>query len=186
MFSADLSWADDATEKVGERRQRKVRDGDESITSSTSSQNKDRRPQTRNKSLSGKTSFSSVKGSFRRPSTSATRHIRQATLPTIEPNTPWKDPLDQPDFTLSGKYIPKLPSGTQLDGDPPPPFNLENNVNTSDHGRIYYSRQENNSREFGVIVARSELIAFQRKIHTELGRSRTRGKQKISASLTNK
>jgi hypothetical protein len=162
MFSADLSWNDDTTEKVGERRQRKVRDGTESINSSNSSQNKPP-PTARKPSLSGKTSFSSVKGSFRRPASSGGRHARKNTLPPIDATTPLKDPLEQPDWILSGKFIPKLPSGTPLDPthDPPPPFLPELNLDGSEkgpehygseapreHGRILYSRQEKGSCRF--------------------------------------
>jgi hypothetical protein len=159
MFSADLSWADDNCEKVGERRKRK-KDGSESIASSSSSQSKQQAP-VQKVSLSGKASFSSVKGSFRRPSTSANRHMRKNTLPPIDANTTFKDPLEQPDWILSGKFIPKLPSGTPLDPphSPPPPFLPELDLDGSDktpenndepareHGRIMYSRQENSSCE---------------------------------------
>jgi hypothetical protein len=157
--SADFAWTDDTTEKVGERRQRKAKDGSESIASSSSSQNK-RQPSVKKASLSGKTSFSSVKGSFRRPSTSANRH--KNTLPPIDSNSTFKDPLEQPDWVLSGKFVPKLPSGTPLDppNDPPPPFLPELDLDGSDnsreknyeptreHGRILYSRQENGSCGF--------------------------------------
>jgi hypothetical protein len=145
MFSADLSWTDDTTEKVGERRQRKYKDGGESVTSSGSSNN--RHPSIRKESLSGKTSFSSVKGSFRRPSTATNKQVKKHTLPPINANAPLKDPLAQPDFVLSGKYIPKLPSGTHLEGDPPPPFATEPNQPPTEHGRILYSRQESGSRK---------------------------------------
>jgi hypothetical protein len=171
MFSADLSWADDTTEKVGERRQRKGKDGSESITSSSSSLKK--QPSIQKGSLSGKTSFSSVKGSFRRPSTAPSRHMRKNTLPSIDANTTFKDPLEQPDWILSGKFVPKLPSGTPLDPprSPPPPFLPELDLDGNDrsqesehqsnreNGRILYSRQENTSSgSFGLPLILARLI----------------------------
>jgi hypothetical protein len=184
MFTADLSWADDTTEKVGERRQRKIHDGSESITSSGSSNN--RRPSTRKGSLSGKTSFSSVKGSFRRPPTAASKHVRKHTLPPIDANTTLKDPLEQPDFILSGKYIPKLPSGTHLDGDPPPPFAAEANQNTLEHGRILYSRHESGSRKLSQLITFTKPNQQQRMIPTRLGLFPTRRKLRPYASPMSK
>jgi hypothetical protein len=159
MFNAPLHWGDDDCEKVGERRRRKGRDGSESIASSSSSQTK-QQMSFQKASLSGKTSFSSVKGSFRRPSTATNRHQRKNTLPPVDASSTLKDPLEQPDWILSGKFIPKLPSGTPLDPpfDPPPPFLPELNIDGIDqsasngyeqpreHGRILYSRQENGCR----------------------------------------
>src|ERR1700761_2000988 len=143
MFSADLSWTDDTVERVGDRRERKTKERDSSIASSSSSQNDPKRPPTRKGSISAKTSFSSVKGSFRRPSISGDRRFKKSALAPIDPASHLKDPSQQPDWVLSAKLSPTLPSGAPLD--PPPPFLEASPAGTS---RITYSRQTNHIREF--------------------------------------
>jgi hypothetical protein len=146
MFSADLSWTDDTVEKVGQRKGRKHKAREESISSSISSGNTQTQQSGRNKSLSTKPSFASVKGSFRKPSISNERRKR-APLPTSDPNGTLKDPLQQPNWTLTAKLPSKLPSGAPLE--PPPPFTERDVLQppTTSPGRILYSRQTDITRE---------------------------------------
>ena len=129
MFSADLSWTDNTTEKVGQRRQRRANKREGSIPSSTSGSKKDgKKSSHRDKSSPGsitKTiSFSSVKDSMRRPSTatSAPHRNPSATIPElVGPHTDFKDPAAQPDYTYAAKLGSRLPSGAILES-PRQPF----------------------------------------------------------------
>lgn len=124
MFSADLSWNDETTEKVGQRRERRARKREDSISSSTSGSRTGTRKE---ESTSQTTSFSSIKGSFRRPSiTTLSRHQKKPSLAAIDAGLPLRDPVQQPDYVYSAKLEPRLPSGASLD--PPPPFGSVSNA----------------------------------------------------------
>jgi hypothetical protein len=146
MFSADLSWTDDTVEKVGQRKGRKHKAREDSIADSLSSGNTQKQSSVKNPSFSTKASFASVKGSFRKPSIS-NESRKRAPLPTTAPNGALKDPLQQPDWTLTAKLSSKLPSGAPLE--PPPPFTEQDILKprTRLPGRILYSRQTNITAE---------------------------------------
>ncbi|KAJ4354388.1 uncharacterized protein N0V89_006124 [Didymosphaeria variabile] len=132
MFSADLSWTDPNTEKVGERRERIAKERSlhsttPSVTSSRSSiassfaddrqlwwtssfrKAKSLRP---NKKARPLTSRSNVTDASRREST-CLRSVE------TEPNRELKDPSLQPSWTYSSTLSATLPSGAPLD--PPAP-----------------------------------------------------------------
>lgn len=113
MFSADLSWTDETVEKVGERRERKERQRGSSISSSNSSSN-GRRLSSRKPSISDKTSFTSITGSFWTPSF---RKGRTGNLkkPNLAPIDSGKLPLDSPQHH---KVLQIIPSPTPLSGVP--------------------------------------------------------------------
>lgn len=150
MFSADLSWMDDTVEKVGQRKGRKHKAREESVSSSLSKSSTDTQKQQSPALV--KPSFSSVKGSFRKApgkasSISSNERRKRIPLPLPAPET-LKDPLQQPNWTLTAKLPSKLPSGAPLE--PPPPFterDVLHNPTTQPTGRILYSRQTNITRE---------------------------------------
>jgi hypothetical protein len=122
MFSADLSWADATTEKVGERRERKARERStragsiDTSTSSRSSVSADRELWW----TSGLKKAKSVRPSILRPTTSRSTSSQKAV--PFKPRQPdnarafqLKDPTLQPGWTYSTTLSPSLPSGTPLD-----------------------------------------------------------------------
>jgi hypothetical protein len=114
MFAADLSWKDDTVENMRQRRERKDKQRENSISSSGSSE----------PSPSSAPS-SSVSGSLRRPSFSLRHRNRKPRQlpPPIHENVQsdlFRDPELQPNWTLQGRLVRKLPSGENFD--PPPPF----------------------------------------------------------------
>ncbi|KAE9962383.1 hypothetical protein EG328_000522 [Venturia inaequalis] len=150
MFSADLSWMDDTVEKVGQRKGRKHRAREKSVSSSLSKSSDD--TQKGQLPTLVRPSFASVKGSLRKPpgtssSISSTERRKRTPLPTPPPEA-LKDPLQQPNWTLTAKLPSKLPSGGPLES--PPPFTEKEVVpspNIRPTGRILYSRQTNLTRE---------------------------------------
>ncbi|KAK7193766.1 hypothetical protein DPSP01_000320 [Paraphaeosphaeria sporulosa] len=132
MFSADLSWTDSSTEKVGERRERKAKERSlhsttPSVTSSRSSITSslaDERQLWWTSSLRKAKNFKPNKKA--RPSTSRSI-VTDASRPTstvlrsIEPESirELKDPSLQPGWTYSSTLSSNLPSGAPLD--PPAP-----------------------------------------------------------------
>ena len=182
MFSADLSWFDHTVvEKVGERRERREREMEKSASSSMeSSKDAAQRPSIRK----GSASFSSVKGSLRRPSTSATgRYTMKTSLAPIDANMPLKDPSQQPDWVYSAKLSTKLPSGAPLDAPP-----LHGSVSKSPSpARVNYLRQTNYTRELRSRAIGARLSSeLQLKIHTKHGLSQIRGKLKTFANPISK
>jgi hypothetical protein len=125
MFAADLSWCDDRKETVGQRRQRRATKREGSITSSTSGSKKGSKtdvPKTSHHvkqpmgSITKTISFSSVKGSIRRPSTAtSTQHLKAPIVTVSETIAPFRDPVEQPDYVDSAKLGRRLPSGASLD-----------------------------------------------------------------------
>lgn len=149
MFSADLSWADDTVEKVGQRKCRKHKARENSVSSSVSSSGNTQRQQS---VASTKPSVASVKSSFRRtPSIVSNERRKRTPLPAPDlKGGAFKDPLQQPNWTLTAKLPSKLPSGAPLE--PPPPFTERDVLHTHTPsipptGRILYSRQTNLTRE---------------------------------------
>lgn len=134
MFSADLSWTEPDTEKVGERReriakQRSTPSATPSIRSSKSSRSSipDDRELWWTSSLR---KAKSIKPSRKaRPDTSRSGHSKKtsSSLPQIpqkleiEPPHDLKDPIHQPAWTYSTSLSPTLPSGAALD---PPEYEV--------------------------------------------------------------
>jgi hypothetical protein len=129
MFSADLSWTDNTTEKVGQRRQRRANKRENSISSSTSGSKKafkdgkETSHQIKSSlgSITKTISFSSVKDSMRRPSTAASIQTKNPSVTLLETSAPYndyKDPLQQPDYIYSAKLGPRLPSGAVIESPP--------------------------------------------------------------------
>ncbi|KIV99974.1 uncharacterized protein PV09_08484 [Verruconis gallopava] len=127
MFSADLSWTDDTVEKVGERRQRRANKRENSISSSNSGSKKDAKNAPKSGhatkssmgSITKTISFSSVKGSIRRPSTATSAlPFKSASVTIIDASLPhrdYKDPANQPDYTYSASLGTRLPSGAPIE-----------------------------------------------------------------------
>lgn len=121
MFTADLSWRDPTTEKIGERRERKARESASaapSVKTSLSSRS----------SISGDRELwwtsslkkvKSIKPKILRPSTSSSSSRQTAyTTPRkldIKLTHEFKDPTLQPGWTYSTTLSQKLPSGASLD-----------------------------------------------------------------------
>ncbi|KAF1809922.1 hypothetical protein P152DRAFT_476055 [Eremomyces bilateralis CBS 781.70] len=168
MFAADLSWTDPSHEKVGERRERKQRKREGSISDSQSSgdvsrsqsRSHGRRPSLRDawgfsSSRSGRSSDkSSVKGSGddqlrRYPSVSTTPTLATEVPRSIfnKPFIDLKDPALHPNTTYGAKLLPTLPSGGTID---PPRYD------TIGFGRPIHSRQNSNSTSKADIVSTVE------------------------------
>ncbi|TID20330.1 hypothetical protein E6O75_ATG07790 [Venturia nashicola] len=152
MFSADLSWNDDTVEKVGQRKGRKHKAREESVSSSLSKSSSD--TQKGQAPTLVRPSFSGVKGSFRKPpgsSSSMSSHERERRKRTPLPEPPpeaLKDPLRQPNWTLTATLPSKLPSGAPLE--PPPPFTENDAIHSpglSSTRRKLHSRSTNIIRE---------------------------------------
>ncbi|QDS77075.1 hypothetical protein FKW77_007287 [Venturia effusa] len=148
MFSADLSWQDDTVEKVGQRKGRKHRERELSISSRLSKSSGD----TQSQRSSATPSSASAKGFSRKiakkpSSVSSNERRKRNALPLPAPEAV-KDPVQQPNWTLTAKLPSKLPSGAPLE--PPPPFTELDVLQSSTSpptGRILYSRQRDISRE---------------------------------------
>jgi hypothetical protein len=131
MFSADLSWTDPDTEKIGERRERIAKERSlhsttPSVTSSRSSiasSLADDRQLWWTSSLRKAKSFKPNKKA--RPSTShsnvteVSRRTSGLRSLETEPSGELKDPSLQPSWTYSSTLSSNLPSGAPLD--PPAP-----------------------------------------------------------------
>ncbi|KAF2176741.1 hypothetical protein K469DRAFT_645200 [Zopfia rhizophila CBS 207.26] len=126
MFSADLSWTDPDTEKVGERRERKARErSSSSATPSLKSSKSSKSSISVDRELWWPSSLKkakSVKPSKRlRPDTSrGIDHARKqsGSMPhslDLEPPVRMKDPSLQPGWTYSSSLSSTLPSGASLD-----------------------------------------------------------------------
>lgn len=121
MFTADLSWRDPLTEKVGERRERKARERSTTAGSVTTSRSS-RSSVSIDRELwwtSGLKKAKSMKPSLLRPMTSRsssqkTAHAISKKLDPIQTNQ-FKDPTLQPGWTYSSTLCPTLPSGASLD-----------------------------------------------------------------------
>src|SRR4051812_41439814 len=122
MFAADLSWTDHKVEKVGERKQRKENGGSrkDSVSSESTihrSLNSTRSSSTsiRNGSITKSVTSSVTTEPARRPSTARSGSASTATavseLRRKTSNLTFRDPAEQPDFTISAKFSPTLPSG---------------------------------------------------------------------------
>lgn len=152
MFSADLSWMDDTVEKVGQRKGRKHKAREESVSSSLSKSSND--TQKGQPPTLVKPAFASVKEAFRKPpgtpssiSSRSSERRKRTPLP-LPPPEALKDPLQQPNWTLTAKLPSKLPSGAPFE--PPPPFtecDVLHHSTALPTGRILYSRQTNITRE---------------------------------------
>ncbi|CAO2650454.1 Nn.00g017460.m01.CDS01 [Neocucurbitaria sp. VM-36] len=121
MFTADLSWSDPHTEKIGERRERKARERSttagsvKTSLSSRSSISVDRELWW----TSGLKKAKSIKPNLLRPMTS--RSSSQKTVhanpkkPDLKLTNDFKDPTLQPGWTYSSTLSQTLPSGASLD-----------------------------------------------------------------------
>lgn len=119
MFSADLSWTDPNTEKVGERKNRKARErstvGDSSNTSISSTSSADHEAWW----TTGLRKANSIKPKFSRlrPSTgrsSASKHNLHA-VPESKDYHAYSSPMVQPDSMYSGTFAAVLPSEGAMD-----------------------------------------------------------------------
>jgi hypothetical protein len=120
MFSADLSWTEPDTEKIGQRRERKARESSGTAgsimtnTSSRSSRSGDRDTWWTlglKKALSPNTSRPKS-----RRSTSSQKTV-QTNTKKLELRLPssLKDPVLQPSWTYASTLSPTLPSGASFD-----------------------------------------------------------------------
>lgn len=132
MFSADLSWADPNTEKVGERRERKAKERSlhsttPSVTSSRSSVTSslaDERQLWWTSSLRKAKSFNPNKkkrSTTGRSNAADTSRPASTLLRSGEPDmtNELKDPSLQPGWTYSSTLSSNLPSGAPLDPSAP-------------------------------------------------------------------
>lgn len=124
MFSADLSWSDPHTEKVGERRERRARERSTTASSiSTSASSKS--SVSAERELWWTSGLRKAKGI--KPRLSSLRHSRSrsTTLQDTDEELPDKqdtklahdltDPTLQPSWTYSSTLPSRLPSGESLD-----------------------------------------------------------------------
>lgn len=142
MFAADLSWTDPTDEKVGERKQRKLK---EQSASSKASSVKSSRSSTRD-SVWGpsvkKPKLSLVKTSkaTKTDGTSepnSVRKLSKVSKPHPQPlDLSLKDPAPQPKWTLASTLSASLPFGASLD--------LSSAVHP-DPDRVTWSRHSNSS-----------------------------------------
>ncbi|KAF1840864.1 uncharacterized protein K460DRAFT_398766 [Cucurbitaria berberidis CBS 394.84] len=121
MFSADLSWTDPNTEKIGERRERKARERSTAAASVKTSKSS-RSSISAERELwwtSGLKKARSLKPSMLRPASSSsssqkTVHVIPRKLDKkLAPG--FKDPMLQPGWTYSSTLSSMLPSGASLD-----------------------------------------------------------------------
>ncbi|KAH7080453.1 hypothetical protein BKA63DRAFT_407027 [Paraphoma chrysanthemicola] len=122
MFTADLSWADPGTEKVGERRERKARERS-STTNSIKTSTSSRSSISGDRELwwtSGLKKAKDLKPSILRPMSQRTTNSQTTTRSNSKksaskPTHSLKDPALQPPWTYATTLSPTLPSGGQFD-----------------------------------------------------------------------
>ncbi|KAF2866731.1 hypothetical protein BDV95DRAFT_504302 [Massariosphaeria phaeospora] len=125
MFSADLSWVDPDTEKVGQRKERIARERSASATPSLKSTRSSKSSIPEDRELwwtTGLKKAKNLKPTRARPETSYStirpRKVSSVFPPTRESQTDpleLKDPTLQPAYTYTTKLSPALPSGASLD-----------------------------------------------------------------------
>ncbi|KAH7095893.1 hypothetical protein FB567DRAFT_42935 [Paraphoma chrysanthemicola] len=122
MFSADLSWTDPGTEKVGERRERKARERS-STTNSIKTSTSSRSSISGERELwwtSGLKKAKDLKPSILRPTSQRTTNSQTTTRSNSKKSAPklthsLKDPALQPPWTYATTLSHTLPSGGQFD-----------------------------------------------------------------------
>ncbi|KAF2097115.1 hypothetical protein NA57DRAFT_77370 [Rhizodiscina lignyota] len=165
MFTADLTWDTGPTEKVGERRERKerqraesVNSGDQARPSSTSSGRrwlKSKKPSEVSATAIPSSTYAPIShpettstlplsspapgyvGEAITPSRTRSRKQSRASRKAVPPPDPLnaKDPLEQPDWTLSATLNSgRLPSGAPLD--PPRSLTRPSSSRPGYHGQI--------------------------------------------------